>query len=96
MPLPASERRLRAQLAAHTSWANTPDRTKRTAAGRAAAMDRFYDAVDPDRVLPAAERERRAESARKAHFSRLALLSAQARRRKANKTEDAATAADAA
>lgn len=83
MPLPASERRLRAQLAAHTSWANTTDRTRRTAPGRAAAMERFYDEVDPERALPPDERERRANSARKAYFAGLALKSAQARRRKA-------------
>jgi hypothetical protein len=43
-------------------------------------MDRFYDQVDPDRSLPAAERERRAEHARKAYFQRLAAKSAKARR----------------
>ena len=39
-------------------------------------------AVDPEGVLPEAERIRRAEHARKAYFTRLALKSAQARRRK--------------
>jgi hypothetical protein len=46
-------------------------------------MERFYDEVDPERVLPEAERELRAQSARKAYFSRLAMKSAKARRRKA-------------
>jgi hypothetical protein len=44
---------------------------------------RFEDEVDPDRVLPEAERLRRAEHARRAYFTRLALASAKARARKA-------------
>ena len=44
--------------------------------------ERFLDEVDPDRVLPEAERLRRAEHARKAYFTRLALLSAKARAKK--------------
>jgi len=78
-----AERKLQAQAAAHQSWAATSDRTARTAPGRAALLAKFEDQVDPDRVLPERERLQRAESARKAHFARLALLSAQARRRKA-------------
>lgn len=81
-PLTPTERKLRAQLAAHTSWANTTDRTARTAAGRQALAEKFEREVDPDGTLDPIERARRAESARKAHFARLALLSAQARRRK--------------
>jgi hypothetical protein len=73
------QRSLRARLAAHTSWANTSDRTARTEAARQAAMDKFERQVDPDGTLPPAERAKRAESARKAHFTRMALLSAQAR-----------------
>jgi hypothetical protein len=42
---------------------------------------RFLDQVDPERVLPEAERQRRAEQARKAYFTRLALKSAVARRK---------------
>jgi hypothetical protein len=45
-------------------------------------MDRFEDQVDPHRVLPNAERQRRAEQAKKAYFTRLALKSVQARRRR--------------
>jgi hypothetical protein len=80
-PTPA-ERRLRAQLAAHTSWAHTEDRASRTANARRAALDRFEREVDPDGKLAPAERAKRAENARKAHFKRLALKSAQARRRR--------------
>jgi hypothetical protein len=43
-------------------------------------MDRFEREVDPEGVLPAQERQRRAEHARKAYFLRLALASAKARR----------------
>lgn len=81
--LTPGERKLRAQVAAHTSWANTSDRKARTAAGTAALLSKFEREVDPDGVLDPAERARRAESARKAHFARLALKSAQARRKKA-------------
>jgi len=46
-------------------------------------MARFIDEVDPGRVLPEADRLRRAESARKAYFASLALKSAKARRARA-------------
>ena len=80
MSLSPSERKLRAQIAAHTSWANTEDRTARTAAGTAALLGKFERQVDPDGTLDPSERARRAESARKAHFARLAFKSVQARR----------------
>ena len=50
-----------------------------TAAGRAAFLARFEHEVDPDRLLPEAERQRRAASAKKAYFARLGYLSAKAR-----------------
>lgn len=80
MALTPSERTLRARLAAHASWANTPDPAARTAAGTAAFLSRFERDVDPDGTMDPSERARRAESARKAYFTRLALKSAQARR----------------
>ena len=52
-----------------------------TAAARAAFLARFERQVDPNGVLPAAERTRRAEYARRAHMARLALASARKRRR---------------
>ncbi len=79
--LSPSERVLRARTAAYTSWANTRDVAARTAPGREAAHRRFEDQVDPDRVLPEAERLRRADAARKAWFTSLALKSAKARRK---------------
>lgn len=75
-----SERTLAAQIAAHESWANTPDRTARTAPARAALLARFEREVDPDGTLPPDERARRVENKRRAHYSRLALKSARARR----------------
>jgi len=78
----AAERSTLARLAAHESWAATPDRSARTAPARAAMLARFELQVDPDGTLPPIERARRAESARRAHFTRLALKSARARRQR--------------
>jgi len=81
--MPASDpadRFMAASIASNTRWAVEPDRTRATSVGRAAFMARFDDEVDPERALPPAERARRAESARKAYFMRLALASAKARR----------------
>jgi hypothetical protein len=55
------------------------DRIEITAPARAAFLDSFEREVDPNFVLPETER-RRAEHARKAHFARLALKSAEVRR----------------
>lgn len=78
-----SERSLIARVAAHHSWAGTGDRPARTAPARQAMLDRFEREVDPDGVLTATERGRRAQNARQAYFTRLALKSAQSRRRAA-------------
>lgn len=72
MPDP-SERSLIARLGAHTSWANTENRTARTAPARRALDRKFLEEANGDPV--------RAASLRKAHFTRLALKSAQARRK---------------
>lgn len=78
MSTPA-ERSLRATIAAHSKWA-IHDPVAGTAKARQAFLDRFDKAADPDGVLPPEERARRAAHLRKAHFTRLALKSAQARR----------------
>ncbi len=78
MSLSPGERRLRARLAAHS--VHSRGRTN-TAPARAAFNDRFEREVDPDGVLPEPERKRRAEHARKAYFTRLALASSKARRK---------------
>jgi hypothetical protein len=82
-PLSPAERTLQAQIAAHESWACTSDRSARTANARKAMLDKFEKQVDPDGTLLPAERAKRAENARKAQSKRLALKSAQARRRNA-------------
>jgi hypothetical protein len=46
------QRRRRARIAAHASWANTADRAARTAAGTKAFLDRFERKVDPKGALP--------------------------------------------
>lgn len=89
-----AERRLSAQIAAHESWAQTPDRSARTAPARAALLARFEEQADPDGTLLPDERARRAEHLRKAHFQRLALKSAQSRRI-AKEATDAAASAEA-
>lgn len=52
-----------------------------TANARATFLSRFEDEVDPGRVLPSAERQRRARYARMAYFAQLALKSRDARSR---------------
>lgn len=92
MPLTEAERKLRASIAAHESWARTEDRTSRTHRARVAFALSFEDKVDPEHKLPPAERARRAESARKAHYQRLAFASAKARRLKTEARQAAARA----
>lgn len=75
-----SDRALAASIAAHSMWAQTGDRTARTAPGRSKFDARFEAQVDPDGVLDPAERARRAASARSAYFKALALKSAKSRR----------------
>lgn len=87
-----AERRLRSQIAANESWANTPDHSARTAPARAAMLAKFEREVDPDGTLEPSERARRAEHARKAYFQRLALKSARSRRVAAELTAEAEAA----
>lgn len=77
----SSDRRLIASIAAHESWARTPDRSARTAKARAALEQKFLDAADGEPV--------RAEHLRRAHYKRLALKSARARRGAREMTEAA-------
>ena len=71
---------MRSRLAAHTLHAKGGTNT---VPARAAFKKKFLDQVDPDRKLSEAERQRRAKHAQKAHFYRLALKSAEARRKAA-------------
>lgn len=63
--------RVLGRLGAHVSWANTTDRSARTAPGRAAFDAKFLAEAGGDPV--------RAEHLRKAHFTRLAYNSARSR-----------------
>jgi membrane-bound lytic murein transglycosylase B len=80
--LTPSESSLRGKIAANESWARTVDRSARTANARKAMLDKFEQQVDPDGKLTPAERAKRAEHKRRAHFQRMALKSAQVRRRR--------------
>jgi hypothetical protein len=75
-----NDRALVARIAANTRWASEADRTAATTPGRDAFQKHFETLVDPDGVLSPDERSKRASNARRAHFQRLALRSAQARR----------------
>ena len=79
--LTPSERSLRARLAAHALHAQYDSR-ELTRPGRDKFEQRFIEEVDPERMLPEAERQRRVDHARKAYFTRLAMKSAQARKAK--------------
>jgi hypothetical protein len=78
--LSESQRKLRARLAGLTRSSLYDGKTV-TAKARQTFLDQFEERVDPDKQLPTAERARRAEAARKAHFTRLAMKSAKARSR---------------
>jgi hypothetical protein len=82
-----AERRLRGQAGAYALWAKHDPR-ELSKAGRDAAWERFIQLVDPERILPEAERQRRAEAARRSHLSSIALKSVQARAQKAGRRAD--------
>ncbi|MFJ8555272.1 hypothetical protein [Streptomyces sp. NPDC093676] len=79
-----SERSMQMRLASHMSWANTTDRSARTAAARKASHhDRFLKqarAKHPDATE--AQIVEAAEALKKAHYTEMALRSAQSRRRR--------------
>jgi hypothetical protein len=74
---------LRAQIAAHTKWAYTPDRTAATASARDAFLGRFEKQVDPEGTMDPRERRKRAENAKKAYFLALSHRAVAARRARA-------------
>ena len=73
MPLTPAETRLRASIAAHESWAKTENPAARTAPARAALNQKFLEQAGGDPI--------RAEHLRLAYYKRLALKSAQSRRK---------------
>jgi len=91
-----SERALIARIGAYSRWSTEPDPVAALAPARDAFRARFDNEVDPDRVLSDAERARRAQHAISAYYSRLALRSAQKRRKaRGQATPPAETAAAA-
>lgn len=80
MPDKDPRRVLLGRLGAYTMQSRHDGR-EITREAREAFMRKFEQEVDPDGVLDPTERLRRAELARKAHMTRLALLSVQKRSR---------------
>lgn len=76
------ERSLRSRIAAH-SLHSMYDSEVLTRPARAKFMARFEGQVDPDGILPEAERRRRADHALIAYMSALSLKAARARTAKA-------------
>lgn len=73
------QHRAHARYMALVQWSKTEDWSARTQTAREAFMRRFEDQVDPDRRLPAEQRARMAEAARRAYFVRIGRKSADAR-----------------
>jgi hypothetical protein len=67
-----AERRAAGSFGGHKSWANTEDRSERTAKPRKAFEDKFLREANGD--------PKRAESLRRAYFAELTLRSLRARR----------------
>lgn len=90
MSTPA-ERRIIARIAANTRWANEPDRAAATVNARnnsPASLEYWLKKVDPDQRMPHAERVKRAENAKTAHYQQVM--------RKARQAKAAKRAGDAA
>ncbi len=76
---PRANRALQARMAAHALHARVEDPAAHTAPARKVFLSRFEREVDPEGLLEPQERARRAEHAKKAYFTRLALASSKAR-----------------
>ena len=63
--LTPAQRAQRASIAAHESWARTENRSARTAPARNALFEKFERRIDPDGILPPAERAKPAENVRR-------------------------------
>lgn len=83
-PLSPERAALLGRIGAHVAHSRH-DLKELTQRAREAFLATFDREVDPECTLPEEERKRRAESARKAHFARLALRSAEARAQKNTK-----------
>lgn len=80
--LTSNERSMRASKAANTRWSRTSSADASEQARRR-ILDRFDRLVDPEGTMDPGERVRRADQARRAHFTGLALKAAKARRLRA-------------
>lgn len=78
--LTPTQRVLRSRMGGYMLHA-THDSAEVTKPARAAFLARFETQVDPDGLLSEEERTKRATAARKAYFTKLALKSAETRRR---------------
>lgn len=87
MPISPNEAKLRGRIGGYR-LAATHNSRETTSAARAAFARKFETSVDPDGILPEAERARRAEAARRAHMAELAYRSARARSRRTLKAPD--------
>lgn len=81
-------RRIQARSAAHALHAKY-DSHDLTAPARAAFLTRFERQVDPEGVLPRAERQRRAQHALKAHMIALSYRALKRRRQRRGEAVDA-------
>lgn len=91
-PITPGQRRQRARLANAARWSRLPgdQRAAQTANARAALWQKYLRQVDPDGVLPEAEREKLARAARRADLERWSLMASRARSAKASGGQEAA------
>ena len=77
--LTPAQRSMRARIAANTRWSRDGERRANAERAQRGLLAKFEAEVDPDGVLPEAERIRRAKAARRAHMQRLQFLSSRSR-----------------
>jgi hypothetical protein len=81
LPVPSDVAHHRAVIAANDRWSRPGARAEQSAKIRESRLRLYEQRVDPNGVLDPAERARLADNALRADMARLALKSAQARRR---------------
>ena len=79
--LTPAQRSMRARIAANTRWSRDGERRANAERAQRGLLAKFEAEVDPDGVLPEAERVHRAKAARRAHMAGLAFRSSKARTR---------------
>ena len=90
--LPASQRALAASIGSLTRWSRVQSREARAEAlapARAARRRQWEQQADPDGVLSPDELAAAVDRLRRAHYRRMALASAQRRRKSASSTAGA-------